>query len=53
MSKNIINTLDNINKLIEEEKYQEAKNYIKKAKTEIKDKKDASNYIDNLINDLK
>lgn len=30
MAKNIIDSLDNISKLIEEEKYQEAKNYIKK-----------------------
>lgn len=36
MSKNIIDSLDNINKLIEEEKYQEAINYIEKTKKEIK-----------------
>lgn len=53
MSKNIIDSLDNINKLIEEEKYQEAINYIKKIKKEIKAGKDASNYMDSLINDLK
>ncbi len=53
MDKNIIDSLDNINKLIEEEKYQEAINYIKKTKAEIKTGKDASNYMDGLINDLK
>ncbi len=52
MSKNIIDSLDNINKLIEEEKYQEAINYIEKTKAEIKTK-DASNYMEDLINDLK
>lgn len=53
MSKNIIDSLDNINKLIEEEKYQEAINYIEKTKEEIKTGKDVSNYMDSLINDLK
>ena len=53
MSKNIIDSLDNINKLIEEEKYQEAINYIEKTKEEIKAGKDVSNYMDSLINDLK
>ena len=53
MSKDIIDSLDNINKLIEEKKYQEAINYIKKTKEEIKTKKDASNYMDSLVNDLK
>ena len=52
MDKNIIDSLDNINKLIENEKYQEAINYIK-TKEEIKAGKDASNYMDSLINDLK
>ena len=53
MSKNIIDSLDNINKLIEEEKYQEAINYIEKTKEEIKTGKAVSNYMDSLINDLK
>lgn len=53
MEKNIIESLDNINKLIEEEKYQEASNYIKRMKSEVKKTKDASNYMDSLINDLK
>lgn len=52
MAKHIIDSLDNISKLIEEEKYQEAKNYIKKTKEEIKIGKDASDYIDDLVNNL-
>lgn len=53
MEKNIIESLDNINKLIEDEKYQEAKDYIKETKSKIKTKKNASNYMDDLISDLK
>lgn len=53
MSKNIIDSLDNINKLIEEEKYQEAINYIEKTKKEMQTRKDASKYMDSLIDDLK
>lgn len=52
MAKNIIDSLDNISKLIEEEKYQEAKNYIKKTKEEIETGKDASDYIDDLVDNL-
>lgn len=54
MAKHIIDSLDNISKLIEEEKYQEAKNYIKKTKEEIEIEigKDASDYIDDLVNNL-
>ena len=52
MAKNIIDSLDNISKLIEEEKYQEAKNYIKKTKEEIKTGKDAADYIDDLVDNL-
>ena len=52
MAKHIIDSLDNISKLIEEEKYQEAKNYIKKTKEEIKIGKDVSDYIDDLVNNL-
>lgn len=53
MIKNIIDSLDNINKLIEEAKYQEAINYIAKTKEKIGKRKDISNYMDSLINDLK
>ena len=52
MAKNIIDSLDNISKLIEEEKYQEAKNYIKKTKEEIETGKDAADYIDDLVDNL-
>lgn len=52
MAKHIIDSLDNISKLIEEEKYQEAKNYIKKTKEEIEIGEDASDYIDDLVNNL-
>ncbi len=52
MAKHIIDSLDNISKLIEEEKYQEAKNYIKKTKEKIETGKDASDYIDDLIDNL-
>lgn len=53
MENNIIDLLDSIDKLIEEEKYMEAKNCIKKAKEKLKTKKDASDYMDKLIDDLK
>lgn len=53
MSKNIIDSLDHINKLIEEEKYQEAKKYIENIKKEMQTRKDASNYMDSLIDELK
>ena len=52
MAKHIIDSLDNISKLIEEEKYQEAKNYIKKTKEEIETGKDAADYIDDLVDNL-
>ncbi len=53
MEKNIIESLDNINKLIEERKYQEAKNYIKKTKAEMSNKNNPSSYIDDLVDNLK
>ncbi|MBQ9314976.1 MAG: hypothetical protein IJ220_08340 [Clostridia bacterium] len=52
MSVNFIDSLDNISKLIEEEKYQQAKDYIRKTKAEIETKKDTSDYIDDLVDNL-
>ena len=52
MSINFIDSLDNISKLIDEEKYQQAKDYIRKTREEIESQKDTSDYIDDLVNEL-